>query len=606
MDEMRKGAGWRDIRNYLGRDMLLADGSTGTALQALIPEAAERVPLLPLERPDVIEALHRGYLAAGSDIVETATFTASVEGLARFAGGEDPSAFAYRVNLAAAKAAVRAARDAEAGAKRPKWVAGSIGPGGGLPSLGFSSWSELRDSYLPQARGLADGGVDFAIVETCQDPLQVKAALAALAHPKGGRGLRAIVSATVESSGRLLAGTSPAAFAAIVAPFEPLAIGMNCSGGPDELALPFAQLARYSPFPLCFMPNAGLPIEVEGRTAWPLGPEDFAAKTEAIARRHGVAVVGGCCGTGVEHIRALAGWLAERPRPEARPPRRSVLASLYEARIVGPEMFTIGAGADVSRSARFAALLDAEDFDSIADAALEAESSGVDAVCLRLARAGRNEAEDLRQLVSHIAPRARSALCLDSGDLEAVAAALPFSSGRAIVRALDLEDPARSRRVFELAREHGAAVACASGGRARTAAETAKVCSALYRTATEEYGLRPESLFFELPAFPAADAPEGVFMESLESIAALKAACPGSLTLLDVGAVSAGLPDAVRPAAGAVFMRLAAEAGLDAVILGPEGTADPASLPEGLEGAARSLVLEKGEPRRNALRLLRA
>ncbi|MDA8424744.1 MAG: homocysteine S-methyltransferase family protein, partial [Treponema sp.] len=492
MNETSKGADRRDIRNYLGRDLLFADGSTGTALQALLPEAAERVPLLPLERPEVIEELHRGYFAAGSDIVETATFTASAEGLARFAEGEDPAALAYRVNRAAAEAAVRAAREAEAaGASgRPRWVAGSMGPGGGLPSMGFSSWVELRDSYLPQARGLADGGVDFAIVETSQDPLQVKAALAALAHPDGGRGLKAIVSATVEPGGRLLAGTSPAAFAAIIAPFGPLAVGMNCSGGPDELARPFAELAAHSPFPLCFMPNAGLPLQEGGRTRWPLGPEDFAAKTEAVARRHGVAVVGGCCGTGVEHIRALARRLADRPRPEARPPLRPALASLYELKALGPGPFTIGAGADVPGSPRFGALLDSGDFDALADAALEAEASGVGAVRLRLGRPGRDEAEDLRQAVSHIAQRARTALCLDTDDPEAAAAALPFSSGRVLLRVSGLSDPIRARRVFGLAREHGAAVVCPVGGggaAARSAAESAGLCSALYLTATREH-----------------------------------------------------------------------------------------------------------------------
>jgi 5-methyltetrahydrofolate--homocysteine methyltransferase len=609
MDEKRNGAEWRDIRKYLGRDMLLADGSTGTALQALIPEAAERVPLLPLERPDVIEELHRGYFAAGSDIVETATFTASAEGLARFADGEDPAEFAYRVNLAAAQAAVRAAREAEAaGASgRPKWVAGSMGPGGGLPSMGFSSWAELRDSYLPQARGLADGGVDFAIVETSQDPLQVKAALAALAHPDGGRGLKAIVSATVESSGRLLAGTSPAAFVAIIAPFEPLAIGMNCSGGPDELARPFAELAERSPFPLCFMPNAGLPIEKDGRTGWPLGPDEFAAKTATIALRHGVAIVGGCCGTGVEHIRALGRRLAERPRPSARPARRAALASLYEAKPFGPGVFAIGGEADAGSSPRFAGLLDSGDFDALADSALEAEASGVGAVRLRLGRPGRDEAEDLRQAVSHIAQRARTALCLDTDDPEAAAAALPFSSGRVLLRVAGISDPGRARRVFDLAREHGAAVVCpaaGAGGPARSAAESAAFCLEPYLTATRDYGLGPESLFLELPVAPAVEDPDGTFIDRLTWIAAVKAACPGALVLFDIRGASSGLPESARQALEAVYLELALGAGLDAAIVGT--VPGPAALPEELLRSARELLLEKGQARQRALSLLRA
>ena len=587
-------AGVRDIRDYLGRELLFADGSTGTALQALAPEAADRIPVLALERPDLVESLHRAYFAAGSDIVETATFTASAKGLARFAQREDPASFAYRVNRAAAELALRAARDADSG--RARWVAGSMGPGGELPSLGSSSWAELRDSYLPQARGLADGGVDFAIVETCQDPLQAKAALAALAHPKGGRGLRAIVSATVESSGRLLAGTSPAAFVAIIAPFGPLALGMNCSGGPDELAQPFAELAAQSPFPLCFMPNAGIPTEDRGETRWPLGAEDFAARTAAIARRHGVSIVGGCCGTGVEHIGALVRRLADRPRPSVRPPHKAALASLYEAQPIGPKLFKIGERANSAGSASFASLLDAGDFDSLADAALEQESSGARAIDLHLARPGRQESRDLAELASLLAPRSRAALCLDSSDPEAMAAALPLLGGRPLLNSANLGDLPRARRVFELAREFGAAVVCLAvgpDGPASTADEKARVCAALYELAIGDYGLRPESLFFDPLAFALAAAPPRAGKETLRSIAAVKAACPGSFTLLGVGNVSYGLPPAVRPLVTAVFLDMAREAGLDAAILDTAGLPDLESVSVELLRAARDLILEE-------------
>lgn len=268
------------LRSIIGDRLLVADGSTGTALEAMAPELAAggRLALLPLERPDIVEALHDAYFAAGADLVETATFSASARDLARFAddypGGA--AALCYDINRAAAAIASRSARNAagtgtEAGASlRPRLVAGSIGPGDAPPSLGASTYAELFESYLPQARGLADGGADLAIVETCQDPLQIKAALAALGSPAGGRGLPFIVSATVDGRGRMLAGADIAAFVAIVAPFAPLALGLNCSGGPDELEAPLAELAALSPFPLCFMPNAGLPCSSGGCTTYPL------------------------------------------------------------------------------------------------------------------------------------------------------------------------------------------------------------------------------------------------------------------------------------------------------------------------------------------------
>ena len=326
----------------IGSRLLLADGSTGTALEAMVPELAAggRLALLPLERPEIVEALHDAYFAAGADLVETATFSASARDLARFAGDYPGGAAAlcYGVNRAAAAIAARSARKAEAqgprsdsregGGPRPRLVAGSIGPGDAPPSLGASTYAELFESYLPQARGLADGGADLAIVETCQDPLQIKAALAALGSPEGGRGLPFIVSATVDGRGRMLAGADIAAFVAIAAPFAPLALGLNCSGGPDELEAPLAELAALSPFPLCLMPNAGLPCSSGGCTTYPFGPELFAAKVEALARRFGLAIAGGCCGTTPAHIAALHARLADRPAASARPPLRPALASL--------------------------------------------------------------------------------------------------------------------------------------------------------------------------------------------------------------------------------------------------------------------------------------
>ena len=232
------------LRTLIGDRLILADGSTGTALEALAPEAAAggRLALLPLENPSLVESLHKAYFDAGSDLVETATFSASARDLAHFArdypGGAD--ALSYAVNRAAAAAARKAADSATAagtqdaagigapaGAKahqagealagagaaltgaspgKPKLVAGSIGPGDQPPSLGASTYAELLASYLPQTRGLADGGADLAIIETCQDPLQIKAAIAALNSPEGGRGLPFIVSATVDGRGRMLAG----------------------------------------------------------------------------------------------------------------------------------------------------------------------------------------------------------------------------------------------------------------------------------------------------------------------------------------------------------------------------------------------------------------
>ncbi|SLM18523.1 putative Methionine synthase [uncultured spirochete] len=583
------------LRSLIGGRLILADGSTGTALEALASDAASggRIPLLPLERPDVVETLHEAYFRAGCDLVETATFSASARDLARFASKDEGGAegLSEAVNKAAAAAARRAADKASAIDKRIRLVAGSIGPGDAPPSLGTSTYGELFLSYLPQAKGLTEGGADLAIVETCQDPLQIKAVIAALRSQQGGRGLPFIVSATVDARGRMLAGTDIAAFVAIVSPFRPLALGLNCSGGPDELEEPLKELASLSPFPVCFMPNAGLPCTEDGCVSYPFGPELFAEKVESLARRFGVAIVGGCCGSGPGHMAALSARLSDRPNVPKRPPLRPALASLSEAKFIGPGLFRIGERANSAGSAAFAALLDAEDFEGMAEKALKQESSGAEALDLHVSRPGRDEAKDLERLVALLAPRARAALCLDSGDPEVLARVLPSVGGRPIINSASLEDPAKARRVFGLAAEFGAAVICLAmdgAGPARILEDKIRVCRRLYEMATGEFGLPPQSLLFDPLTFTVAAG--GDASTTINAISAIKKACPGSLTVLGIGNVSYGLPKSARPAVTALFLDAAVRAGLDAAIMDTAGTPAPESIaPELREAAEQAL-----------------
>ncbi|MCX7028484.1 MAG: homocysteine S-methyltransferase family protein [Spirochaetes bacterium] len=594
------------LRSLFGGRLILADGSTGTALEALAPEAAAsgRSALLPLENPDIVEALHDAYFEAGADLVETATFSGSAFDLERFAEGYPGSAegLSYAVNKAAAEAACRAARRAAtktgatgAAGLRPRLVAGSIGPGDKPPSLGAASYAQLRASYLPQARGLADGGADLAIIETCQDPLQIKAAIAALRSPEGGRGLPFIVSATVDEKGRMLAGTDIAAFVAIVTPFAPLALGLNCSGGPDEIAPSLETLAALSPFPLCFMPNAGIPSSVKGCTTYPFGPEVFSKKVETLTRRYAIAIAGGCCGTTPSHIAALHRRLSDRPAAGPRPPARPSLASLYRARYFGPGLFKIGERANSAGSAAFAALLDADDFEAMADKALLQEKSGASALDLHLSRAGRDEAGDLEQFAALIAPRAQAALSLDSSDPEVLAGVLPFMGGRPLLNSTSLEDLAKTRHVFALAREFGAAVVCLAldgSGPARGVEDKVRICRSLYSLAVGEFGLAPSSLLFDPLTFTIAAG--GDAGTTIAAIPAVKAACPGSLTVLGVGNISYGLPKSTRSAVTSLFLDAAVKAGLDAAIVDTAGIPAPETIEPDLKAAAcKALNLEK-------------
>lgn len=599
----------KDIRDWIGKTLLVADGSTGTALESLKPGIGAAAALLPLTDPELVARLHKAYFDAGSMLVETATFSSNARSLERFrdssvggspvggaSGFKDTVTLAYELNKAAASIARKAADDAAARTGSPRWVAGSMGPGEAPPSFGMSTWQELRESYLPQARGLADGGADLAIVETCQDPLQIKAALSALASLQGGRGLPFIVSATVENSGRMLAGTSVEAFVAIVAPFKPLALGVNCSGGPDELAPILARLAVASPLPLCFMPNAGIPVQTENGTVFPFGPREFAGKVGVLVRLHRIAIAGGCCGTGPEHIEALARELADAPEPcasSATALHPSSLASLYEVCSASQSPFIVGEKANVSGSASFAALLEEEDFDGMGEVALDQEAAGAGALDLRVARPGREEGSDFKELVTSIALRARSALSLDTTNPDAAEMVLPLSGGRMLLNcAASLGDEARARRFFALAREHGAAVVCLAlgpEGAARDATEAASLCRKLLDMATGEFGLPAGSLFFDPAVFPLNSAP-GRAGIVLESISAIKEACPGSSTILGLGNLSHGMKAELRKPLEAVFLQLALRRGLDAVILDPESSVAVESLDPALREALESWI----------------
>ena len=355
------------------------------------------------------------------------------------------------------------------------------------------------------------------------------------------------------------------------------------------------------------MPNAGLPCSVNGCTSYPFGPDLFAEKVEALARRFGVAVVGGCCGTSPAHIAELNARLSDRstaspPKagsktaPKARPAARPALASLYTARPIGPGLFKIGERANSAGSAAFANLLKAENFEGMADKALAQEGSGASAIDLHLSLAGRDETADLVRLVALLAPRTQAALCLDSGDPEVLARALPLVGGRPLLNSTSLEDPARARRLFALAAEFGAAVVCLamdSAGPARTVAEKVRICRELYDMATIEFGLSPQALLFDPLTFTIAAG--GDPKATLEAISAIKAACPGALTVLGVGNVSYGLPKSTRAAVTSLFLEAAVAAGLDAAIMDTGGIPSPESIdPELRRAAAIALGLGGG------------
>lgn len=560
----------------LGRRVVLFDGATGSYAAALFgePDAYERDRLALLD-PGKVLRVHRDYLAAGARVLKTATFNANAIAL-----GDE----ACELNAAAARLAREAAVGAEARDGLVRWVAGSIGPGSAAPSLGGPGYRALVASYLPQARGLVSGGADFALIETVQDPVQAKAAIEAwkLACDGAGRALPFVVSATVDDAGRLLSGASPAAFAAAVEPLGPLAVGLNCSGGPAELKGAYAALAAFSSARLALMPNAGLPRRgPDGELYWPLAPEAYASASAAAWGDATPSFIGGCCGTDPGYIEALARILAETSA--GRGPRRRgfALASAFEAKPLRPgRFFLIDERSNAQGSAAFKRLVADGDQAAALRFVLERASSGADGADLNVA--GPRERAWLLAIAAAAAPLASAALSLDSVDPEALTAALPGLAGRPLVNSVNLEDEPRAERLLRLAARHGAAVVCLAldaDGPARDAKAKIDVARRLYELALKA-GLEPADVLFDLCTFPAAAggaASAGSAYETFAALAALGEVCPGAGSVLGVGNSSFGLPKALRPRFTAAFLEKALEAGLTAAIVDPAaaGLLDP-------------------------------
>ncbi|MCU0236281.1 MAG: homocysteine S-methyltransferase family protein [Acidobacteria bacterium] len=566
-----------DIERRRREKVLVLDGAMGTALMAAALGADDYHghegchDYLVLSRPLVVAGIHAAYLEAGCDIIETDTFGAQALELAKHGLGER----AYEINKAAAALAVKTAAGFSRGGHW-RYVAGSIGPGSLLPSLEQVDFSSLEDSYLAQALGLLDGGVDLFQVETCQDMLQAKAALRALSRAFRQRRRSRPVSLLVTlEKNRMLMGTDIATALATFLPFPLFAFGVNCGTGPDEMAEAVRALAAGSPFPLAVMPNAGLPAFRSGRYVYDLEPAPFARRMRAFVERDRAAIVGGCCGTTARHIRALARQVGgASPAPPQKRGRNGQATSLFvvqELR-VRPGPLIIGEQTNATGSRKFKAALLADDLDAMLTVAQEQAREGAHLLDLNVAYAGRDEARDMARAASRMNARNRLPLMLDSASLPALEAGLKGCAGRAVINSINLEDGgARAEAILSLARDFGAAVVCLAideEGMARDRARKVSVLRRLYDLALRR-GLRPEDLFLDPLTFTLASGDTGLAVAGIETLAALpllRKKMPRAHTLLGVSNISYGLLPAARRIVNAVFLYHAVQGGLDAAI----------------------------------------
>ena len=604
--ELSMAAGFLD---QLVEGVLVFDGAMGTRLQEQglsprdfgSPAAEGCYEALNLHRPEAVEAVHEEYFAAGADAVETNSLGANAVLLEEFGLADRVREINRQAALIARGAAERSPGSS------PRFVSGSVGPTSKLPTLGQVPYSRLAATYEDQVIGLLEGGVDLLQVETCQDPLQVKAALVGCgrAFRAYGHKVPVLVQLTIEQNGTMLLGTEIGAALTALRPFEVVdALGLNCGVGPDRMVQAVRYLSRNSTLPIAVMPNAGIPENRGGEIHYPMGPEELARALAAFVREEGVRLVGGCCGTTPEHIRALARAVrdVEPGRVEVRSGTEARVSSLFSEVSLRqePAPLQVGERCNATGSRRFRRLLEAGDLDGAVALAREQEEGGAHVVDLSVARTGGDELGEMVALVPKLAQVLHAPLMIDTTDHRVLEAALCHYPGRTIVNSVSLEQGREgAEQVLGLVKEHGAAVvalAIDEGGMARTTEAKWSVVRRIYELATEEFGLAPEALLFDPLTFSLGSGDPGsrrAGVETLEALERIAAQLPRCQTILGVSNVSFGLGRRQRMVLNSVFLHHAVERGLCATIVDPGKILPLSTLDQELIAAAEDLIFDR-------------
>jgi 5-methyltetrahydrofolate--homocysteine methyltransferase len=592
--------------------VLLLDGAMGSQIQArdLSVETDFRgqencSEILNLSRPDLIREIHRTYLEAGADAVETNSFGGSPVTLGEFGlAGE-----ALEINRRAgelAREAVEACRDG-----RMRFVVGAIGPGTRLPSLGHIDYATLEAAYAVQAEGLIAGTADVLLVETCQDPLQIKAAVngARRAFARTGTRLPLMVQVTIETTGSMLVGTDIAAATVIVEALGVDTMGLNCATGPKEMAEHVRHLGQSWPGPISVLPNAGLPELRCGHTHYPLTPDELARWLERFIREDGVGIVGGCCGTTAEHIAAVDAMLRRiaedgfRPRPKRRTVApQPALASLFSAVPLRQEgaYLAIGERCNANGSRRFRELQAAHDWDGCVAMGREQVREGSHALDLCTAFVGRDEKAEMVEVASRLRGQVDAPLVLDSTELAVLEAALALYGGKGALNSINFEDgeePPAAR--LRLARKYGQAVVALTideKGMAKTAGDKVRIARRLVDFACDRFGLPRHDLLIDPLTFTIATGNEDdrkLGLWTLEAIERIRGELPDVQIILGLSNISFGLNPAARHVLNSVFLDHATRRGMTGAIVHASKIVPLHRIPAEEVGVAEDLIFDR-------------
>ena len=608
--------------------IVIFDGAMGTSIQSfdLRPEDfggeqyQDCLDYLVISRPNVIRSIHESFLRVGSEVVETNTFRANRLTLSEHGLGERT----LEINRAAAHIARAACDDSEAETGMARFVAGSMGPSGKLPSgddpdLSDISFDELADLFAEQAQGLVEGGADLLLLETSQDILEVKAAVHGINRyfAESGRRIPLQAQITLDVSGRMLFGTDIAGALATLEALPVDVVGLNCSTGPEYMRQPIQYLVERSPFPISVLPNAGLPINVDGEAVYPMLPDPFSDMVSEFTR-WGVNVVGGCCGTTPEHLAKLyqkvhghcyADHLKQNHRLKS-PLQRQVIQEAQASSgmtatlmMQNPGPTLIGERVNSQGSRKVKRLLLDDDYDSIVQIAVGQVEGGAHMLDVAVALTERDdELEQMQQLVKKLSMAVEVPLIIDTTEADVAEAALAMYPGRGIINGNNLENGrVRIDSILPIACKHGAAVLSMTideEGMAHTRNKKLAIAQRITNIALEDYGMSPEDLIFDDLTFPLTTGQEELrndAVETIEGLRLIKQRIPGVMTALGISNVSFGVGPAARGVLNSVFLFHAVKAGLDMAIVNPAHITPYAEIPPEQRKVAEDLIFNSDE-----------
>ncbi len=567
---------------------------------------------LVITKPSAIKKVHSDFFEVGSDVVETDTFGGHPIVLAEYGLAEK----AYQLNFEAAKLARKIAKDFSSN-NQLRFVAGSMGPTTKLPSLGHISFKDMEAGYYIQAKGLVEGGADLLVVETCQDILQSKAALAGVFKYFADAKIKVpvIASVTIEMVGTMLLGTEISAALTSLEPYDIDIIGMNCATGPKEMSENVRYLCSNSPKPVFVMPNAGIPENVGGHAHYKLSPDELTHYLSHFVKDLGVGIVGGCCGTTKEHLKKVAeavGNLAPMKRQTEFTPSSS---SLYQSvpLHIEPAPVIVGERTNANGSKLFRELLAKEDWEGMVAMGKEQVKEGAHVLDVCAAYVGRDEAKDMRELIYRYNTQITAPLMIDSTEWPVIEEALQRIAGKAIVNSVNLEDgEERMEKVLPLCKKYGASVIALTideQGMAKSVARKVEIAKRIHNLATEKYGIKEQDLIFDTLTFTLGSGDEEfrkAGIDTIEAIREIKKLFPKVHTSLGVSNISFGLSPHARHVLNSVFLHYAIECGLDMAIVHASKILPLYKISKEEQEICRKLIFDERTPDYDPLRILLA